>query len=352
MLRALPRNLLLSIGVALAVAAAQAGAAVPLYADRPAIKVRNVAGVIMLGVVQAGGRLVAVGEHGIVALSDDNGKTWRQARAVPVDVTLTSVQFVDAQHGWAVGHAGIILASSDGGETWKKQLDGVAVARLAQTEAREKGDARLAQVAARLAADGADKPFFAVHFSSATHGIAVGAYNLAVATNDGGRTWSSWMARLDNPRGAHLYALGVEGNRVYIAGEQGAFFASPDGGRSFLKRALPYKGSWFSLAVDNDTLTLAGLRGNAWRSTDGGEGWHRLEGVPPVSFVSAAALGPQSVLLANQSGQLFQVKDDRLKQLNLPPVPPVTQAFPLGKGQVLLLTVQGILRQSVTEIVQ
>jgi hypothetical protein len=36
--------------------------------------------------------------------------------------------------------------------------------------------------------------------------------------------------------------------------------------------------------------------------------------------------------------------------LKLPPVPPVTQAAALGDGQVLLLTVQGILRQGTTEV--
>ena len=66
---------------------------------------------------------LAVGERGIVLLSDDSGMTWRQAR-VPVSVSLTAVQFVDAEQGWAVGHLGVVLHTEDGGETWHKQLDG------------------------------------------------------------------------------------------------------------------------------------------------------------------------------------------------------------------------------------
>lgn len=327
-------------------------AAAPAYADRPAIKVRNVAGTVMLGVTRAGSRLVAVGEHGVIALSEDGGKAWRQAASVPVNVSLTAVQFTDAKHGWVTGHAGVILATSDGGETWKKQLDGLQVARLAEQEAQTSGDARLAREAARLAADGADKPFLALHFSSATHGIAIGAYNLIVATDDGGATWTSWTGRLDNPRGAHLYAIGVDGQSVYIAGEQGVFFASADGGRTFAKRELPYKGSWFSLAVDGPTLTLAGLRGNAYRSADGGQHWQRVGDAPPVSFVSAVPVKDGVVLLANQAGQLFMASNDRLKPVGLPPVPPITQAAALGDGNVLLLTVQGILRQRATEVDQ
>jgi photosystem II stability/assembly factor-like uncharacterized protein len=331
--------------------AASAAATAPIpYQDRPALKLRNVAEAVMLGVAKAGARLVAVGERGAVGLSDDGGKSWRQAAMVPVDVTLTAVQFIDAAQGWAVGHAGVILATKDGGEHWSKQFDGQAAARLAEREAAASGDARLAREAARLVADGADKPLLAVHFSSPRQGIAVGAYNLIVATEDGGANWHSLMGRLDNPQGAHLYAVNTDGQFVYIAGEQGVFFVSSDGGRSFQRRELPYKGSWFSMARDGDSLVLAGLRGTAYRSPDRGRTWTRLGEAPPVSFVSAVPLQGRSVLLANQSGQLFVSADDGLRMLKLPPVPPVTQAAALGDGQVLLLTVQGILRQGTTEV--
>ncbi len=54
------------------------------------------------------------GERGIVLLSDDAGVSWRQAK-VPVSVSLTAVQFVDAEQGWAVGHLGVVLHTQDGG---------------------------------------------------------------------------------------------------------------------------------------------------------------------------------------------------------------------------------------------
>ncbi len=52
---------------------------------------------------KAGNRLVAVGERGIVLLSDDAGLNWKQVD-VPVSVTLTGVQFVSPMKGWAIGH--------------------------------------------------------------------------------------------------------------------------------------------------------------------------------------------------------------------------------------------------------
>ena len=42
-------------------------------------------------------------------LSDDDGKTWRQARRCPPTVTLTAVHFVDDKTGWAVGHDTVVM---------------------------------------------------------------------------------------------------------------------------------------------------------------------------------------------------------------------------------------------------
>jgi photosystem II stability/assembly factor-like uncharacterized protein len=62
----------------------------------------------LTGIARAGKRLVAVGERGIVVLSDDDGATWRQA-SVPVSVTLAAVQFPTPTQGWVVGHYGVVL---------------------------------------------------------------------------------------------------------------------------------------------------------------------------------------------------------------------------------------------------
>ncbi len=86
--------------------------------------------VVLLGIARAGSRHVAVGERGIIVLSDDDGRSWRQA-VVPVSVTLTAVTFPTAAQGWAVGHSGAILHSDDGGTHWTKQLDGFRAAQLA-----------------------------------------------------------------------------------------------------------------------------------------------------------------------------------------------------------------------------
>ena len=95
----------------------------PVYAESdpllvPAITSAKASQAMLLSVTQAGARLVAVGEHGIIVYSDNQGKSWTQA-AVPVSVTLTAVFFPDPQVGWAVGHDGVVLRSQDGGKTWE-----------------------------------------------------------------------------------------------------------------------------------------------------------------------------------------------------------------------------------------
>src|SRR5512134_1715805 len=75
--------------------------------ERPALASRHAQRSVLLGAAQAGARLVAVGERGIVLLSDDEGAHWEQV-PVPVSVSLTAVRFADERLGWAVGHGGVV----------------------------------------------------------------------------------------------------------------------------------------------------------------------------------------------------------------------------------------------------
>ena len=66
----------------------------------------------------------AVGRPGSVIFhSADAGKTWAK-QSTPIRVPLNSVQFVDANMGWAVGDFGTILNTMDGGKTWTVQRGG------------------------------------------------------------------------------------------------------------------------------------------------------------------------------------------------------------------------------------
>lgn len=220
----------------------------------PAARVGHATQAAMLAAARAGERIVAVGEHGVILLSDDGGKNHRQAKAVPVDVTLTSVTFIDSNRGWAAGHWGVVLHTVDGGETWARQ-------RVDTSQ---------------------DRPLFAIHFFDANTGVAVGLWSLVLVTADGGKSWQT--VEMPPPEGAkkadlNLFSLFVDGRgRVFAAGEKGVVLRSDDQGRRWASLATGYKGSfWTGLAAADGTILVAGLRGSLYRSTDDGRSWARAD---------------------------------------------------------------------------
>jgi photosystem II stability/assembly factor-like uncharacterized protein len=310
--------------------------------DRPAAQDRQAARRVMLGLDQMGGNAIAVGERGIVLLSDDGGRQWRQAQ-VPVSVTLTAVRFVTPRLAWAIGHGGVVLHSADGGATWRRQLDGRAIIRQLETAAR--GNEALGAAARQFAADGPDKPLLDLHFFDAKRGIVAGAYGLALRTEDGGATWQVINDAIDNPDGLHVYAIAARGAETWLAGEQGYLARSLDGGRSFTRVQAPYRGTWFTArALPDGGVLFAGLRGNAFRWN--GQGFDALPGYAPVSL-SASAAGPGGVLLADQAGHLYRAgtaqRPARMVKLAAPPVP-VAALATTASGDLLVAGVRGISR--------
>jgi photosystem II stability/assembly factor-like uncharacterized protein len=303
------------------------GQADVLPSQRPALMLPKPQTAAMLGVEAVGPRFVVVGERGVILLSDDHGSTWRQAN-VPVSVTLTAVRFVDAQHGFVSGHGGVVLASSDGGEHWNRVLDGKTAGDLALVaakaiEQRAGADDAAAQramsFASRLVADGPDKPFLDLYFADAQHGFVVGAYGLAFKTADGGKTWSSLLGAIDNPKGLHLNAIGGSGAHVVIAGEQGLVLRSDDGGAQFKRVETPYRGSWFAVQVGTAGQTLVGgLRGNAFVSDGPDAAWSKVEFPAPVSITAFVRGENDRMFAANQAGQVYASSDGGRTFQNLP----------------------------------
>ncbi|MGY2399987.1 WD40/YVTN/BNR-like repeat-containing protein [Pseudomonas sp. SDO5271_S396] len=326
----------------------------PLVKDvlqRPALLVSQPAQAVLIDVARAGRRVVAVGEQGLILLSDDDGKNWRQA-SVPISVSLTALTFPSPDHGWAVGHAGSVLHTADGGEHWTLQLDGKAAAQQVMDAVLNASSAngQAMKVAQRFVADGADKPFLAVHFSNDRQGTVVGAFGLVLHTEDGGQTWQSWVDRLDNPAGNHFYAVTGHGEQIYIAGEQGLLFASDDSGAHFKRVPTPYEGSFFAmnLAADGDLL-LAGLRGNAWRTRDKGQHWQSLSNPLKSSLMAARTTEDGDVMFADQSGHLLLSSsgDGQLRVQASSTRPPVSALTQTISGQWIVVGARGVKRVDV-----
>lgn len=335
--------------VLLAVLPAGPARAEPDALARPAMISARAATSVILAVTRADKRLVAVGERGIVLLSDDNGNTWRQART-PVSVSLTNAHFPSAKLGWAVGHSGVVLASSDAGETWVKQLDGKEAAKLVLAAAKTRGDAGKLAEAERFMADGPDKPFLDVRFADAKNGMIVGAYGLILGTMDGGKTWQSWLERIDNPKGKHLYSISALDADLLISGEQGALFVSHDGGKSFNEVKTPYAGTYFGIVAGSTGQWLAyGLRGNAYCTNDRGHSWQKLDAKAPNTLTAGIRLADGSIVLTDESGRLLKSRDcgQDLETLAVTNPSPFTGLVEASDGSLVLSGARGMTRQAV-----
>lgn len=232
---------------------------------------------LLLGVAAADKRVVAVGERGVIVLSDDDGKSWRVAKT-PTEVTLTAVHFVDGRRGFAVGHDAVILMTEDGGENWKQVH----------------------------AAPDEQKPLLAVWFENAERGIAVGTYSSLYETVDGGKTWKPGAA----PEGdQHFNGLAAGPDRkLLLVGEAGLILHSDDAGRNWRRVESPYKGSFFgALALGPGEWLIYGLRGNAYRTGDDGATWTAVHPAgAQATLMGGTRLPDGGALLVGREGTLLE----------------------------------------------
>jgi photosystem II stability/assembly factor-like uncharacterized protein len=288
-------------------------------AAQPQAAAKAVTKAPMLAVTRAGNRLVAVGDYGIVLLSDNEGKTWRQAHSPATQTMLTSVWFLNDKLGWAVGHGGVVLQSLDGGEDWHVQ-------HTAAT----------------------DLALLSVWFGNEQHGIAVGSFGRAIETLDGGKSWREMVLGQGEDRDRHLNQIFPgNGETLFVAAEAGTVFRSKDSGRTWKSLKPAYKGSfWNGMMLRDGAILILGMRGNAFRSEDNGDSWQQVSTGTTQALSGISQLGDGRVLLVGMSGTVLVSKDSgrsfegrmREDRLNL------TSVAGASDGGVLLLGQSGLVR--------
>lgn len=234
---------------------------------------------MLISATRAGSRIVAVGDHGYIIYSDDEGKTWRRAEA-PHSLLLTSVYFSDSQHGWAVGHGGLILASTNGGKSWTQQ----------RYDPKQ------------------EQPLFDVLFRNDQEGYVVGAYGLLLMTQDGGIHWQPGSVGKDIDR--HLNGIVVFGpQQLAIAAESGNVYISNDDGQTW-SDSTPYEGSFFGiLNVPGGGLLVYGLLGHVFRSVDDGRTWLAAAGTGRASLMGGTTTSDGTVVLVGATGTVLVSRD-------------------------------------------
>lgn len=319
--------------------------------DTPAQVTRFATQTQLGAIATAGKRLVTVGVRGLIALSDDAGRTWRQV-ASPVSSDLVSVRFVSARQGWAAGHDGAILATADGGEHWVKQIDGRTTADLLKAHLgalAAGGDARAARLQKGVTLnyqDGPEVPMLDLWFESEQIGWAIGSFGTIIGTRDGGKTWASWMEKVDNDRMHHFNAIADVGGNVYLASEQGALFRLDRTSDRFIRIVTGYNGSFFGVVGTSAYVIAYGIGGSAYRSRDNGATWQRLSTGVQGSITSGCILDDGRLLFASQDGHLIMSRDqgDTFQTIAVSWPDLFTGIAAAGRNQVVLTGVSGVNR--------
>ena len=247
---------------------------------------RQAAGTAMLAATStAGGRIVAVGDHGVILLSDD-GKQYRQARSVPTRTMLTSVTFIDRNTGWAAGHDGVVLKTTDGGEHWNL---------LRQQYGQE-------------------QPILSIWFGDADKGLAVGLFGMALGTSDGGATWNEIKLSNGDAADRHLYRIvATASGALLIMAEAGTVFRSEDGGKHWDVIDSGEKGSLWSAAAFSEngasTVVAVGMRGHIIRSTDDGKSWQAVASGTTQSLTDITQLSGRELAAGGMGGTVLRSTD-------------------------------------------
>jgi photosystem II stability/assembly factor-like uncharacterized protein len=261
------------------VAHAEGDAAKPAARGRTVVDIRTDR-IILMGLVEAGERLVAVGERGFALESSDAAKTW-QAHETPVTRTLTGVAFKDAKVGVAVGHGGSLVRTADGGDHWT------------QVPLEEAGTDSL----------------LGVVFLGGEHFVAYGAFGLYFDSADAGSTWQRRMI-LGEEFDRHISQIIAVGSSLILVAESGTLARSDDAGATWTALVSPYVGSYFgALAAKDGSLLAFGMRGNIFRSSDLGATWQQVPLDTKTSMNAGRQLADGRILLVGNSGLLALSKD-------------------------------------------
>ena len=166
--------------------------------------VDKLGGRAVLGIRLSGSRGVAVGQGGLVLLSQDSaGARWGFADLQIAPELLATLEFhgvaCQQQSIWIVGQPGsIVWHSADLGKTWRARPTGQSL------------------------------PLHAVHFRDDTHGWAVGDGGTIVATADGGATWTVQRRGAQRCAVAFIHARGINAplETIALAGADEAYITA------------------------------------------------------------------------------------------------------------------------------
>jgi photosystem II stability/assembly factor-like uncharacterized protein len=230
-----------------------------------------------------------VGDHGVIFRTDDHGATWIEQK-VPAGATgaLTKIAVSGAQNACAGGDHGVILCTSDGGATWNLQKIGdIGLFDLAFTDANNGWAVGEFKTMLHTSdggkswkiASGGDRmkttdPYFAIAFAGGHNGLALGVAGDALETSDGGAIWKPADLSIEHKSFYAVVAPPTPAGAFFAAGETGVAALIVGGKLSQIQSGT--SNAIAGLAFSEHLAIAVGLSGTLLKSNDGGQHWHSL----------------------------------------------------------------------------
>jgi len=213
---------------------------------------------VLFDLVRFDGKLVAVGERGLVMQSTDEGKTWT-GQLIQTSRTLGTVAYLGDKIGLAAGHGGTMMRTEDAGATWKPvKIEGIGKDSILGIASLSDGRV-----------------------------IAYGAFGMYLESTDKGVTWVRKPIIKDGFERHISMIREISPGKLFLVGESGTLAISPDVGKTWKELKSPYEGegSFFGvLRMTDGALLIYGMRGHIYRSTDEGSTWTQIEVPTVLSF--------------------------------------------------------------------
>ena len=273
-----------------------------------------------------GSRIWAVGTHGRIITSADQGRTWQDQES-GTQATLNKIVMLPfGRCGWAVGDKGTILKTEDAGRSWLPQDSSLDVDLLSIAALEDCRHAWIASGSVLLYTEdggalwqGINGYNGAVVYGDRSVPLRDGALGGLVASTDGGffvthDAGADWEPLVLGER--HRFAdvvVGPRGRSAWAVDVDGKFADSHDGGRSWADRYVFGSDDAPRVAMADDVLhgVVVKSRGAIWSTQDGGRTWIAAKnplgtGLNAVTMSwdgsLAVAVGPRGAVLASYDG--------------------------------------------------
>lgn len=258
--------------------------------------------------VVSAGKIVAVGDNGVILESNDFGTSWQQQEQDLTVRDLRGVFFIDPSVGCVVGRSRTILRTTNGGQDW-------------------------ALVDPPEILPGLVYDLLSVHFTDYYNGIAVGktvaanaygpGFGIVIRTTDGGQTWVESSLPWDS-RGLYDVDFISSAKGLAVGGTYRTWSPSPDytfwgdllrtsdGGVTWTRGEIT--SSWLHAAwgvafLDENTALAVGNANTIAKTTDSGQTWSSPNPEADVHLSHIALPGASRGIVVGCGGLVWTTED-------------------------------------------